>query len=591
MRYRTLLFCLLLSLAATGQEQQKSKKSFLASIDLKVPQLLEMHSVPGAALAIIEDGKIILQRGYGYADIQSGKRVDVNTGFNIGSVSKTPAAWAIMKLVEEGRIGLDSPAERYLTRWHLPKSEHDADEVTIRRLLSHTAGLSLHGYPGWSPKDTLPSLEESLNGKNNGPGRVEIIMEPGSRYKYSGGGFSILQLIVEEISGTSFEEYMQREVLDPLGMSNSSYRIDDEILASSSKEYDRYGGEISLELFTAQAAAGLHTTIEDFSKFALASMYQMKQHEKNNPVISAASLRMMMQPVPQALGRFGYGLGFMTEAIPGTDVFLAGHRGTNTGWHAIFSVNPKTNDGFVMLTNGGSGQQVYQPIFYDWILWELGVELESWYNEKPSIDKKINSIIDKEGIDQLSTRYLDIKKAEADKYDFSESKLNDLGYHFISKGQLEEALAVFKLNIDAFPSAYNTYDSYGEALLLKGLKEEAIENYRRSVKLNPGNENGIRVLQELGASTDDLIVSVPLEQLRQLAGEYVNIENVEWTIDIELKDGILFGNDRGYQFKMAPLGVDRFVNAENGSAVLFNTEDSEAITMEILGKFAFEKVE
>src|SRR5690606_33900362 len=102
-------------------------------------------------------------------------------------------------------------------------------------------GLSLHGYPGWSPTDELPTIEESLNGINNGPGRVEIIMDPGTMWKYSGGGFTILQLIIEEVTGEKFEDYMQTEILNPLGMTNSSYKIDERILNPSSLEYNDFG--------------------------------------------------------------------------------------------------------------------------------------------------------------------------------------------------------------------------------------------------------------------------------------------------------------------------------------------------------------
>ena len=99
----------------------------------------------------------------------------------------------------------------------------------------------------------------------------------------------------------------------------------------------------------------------------------------------------MMEPFPQANGRFGYGMGYMVEKIPETSVLLAGHRGANTGWQAIFNVNPKTNDGFIMVTNGGSGQNIYHPIFFDWALWQLGISLEDWYNPKPSIANKLKS--------------------------------------------------------------------------------------------------------------------------------------------------------------------------------------------------------
>ena len=589
-RQLMLLFAFLVPFVLNGQEKPKNIEQFVNEIDEKIPQLLNDFLVPGAAIAIIDNGEVILQKGYGFSDIEKETKVDLKTGFNIGSISKTVAAWGVMKLVEEGKIELDAPAEKHLTRWHLPESEFDSKEVTIRRLLSHTAGLSLHGYPGWSPNDKLPTIEESLNGKNNGPGRVEIIMEPGTKYKYSGGGFTILQLIIEEVTGKKFEDYMQSEILNPLGMTNSSYKIDDKIMAASSLEYNRFGELIDFELFTAQAAAGLHTTIEDFTCFAFASLYQMENHEKYNPILSADIIRQMMEPVPEANGRFGYGLGYMVESISGTSVLLAGHRGANTGWHAIFNVNPKTNDGFIMVTNGGAGQNIYHPIFFDWALWKLGVELEDWYNAKPSIANKLKGVIDSKGVDEIAAIYAELKQHQSGKYNFTERQLNDLGYHYLEKKNMEEALAVFKLNIEAFPNAYNVYDSYGEALLIKGDKEKAIENYKKSVQLHPGNENGKKVLKELGISIDDIIVKVPTEHLKLLAGEYLMTTDQKWKIVFEVVDGELVGKDGDYKFWALPVGENEFVNTDDGASLVFDTEDENAITLLLTNKFKFRKI-
>ena len=384
------LFILLLSFSVDAQKESKDIDQFVKEIDQKLPQLLNDFSVPGLAIAVIENGEIILQKGYGYADIGKDIKVNTATGFNIGSISKTVAAWGILKLVQEGKIDLDTPAEKYLTRWHLPESEFDSDKVTIRRLLSHTAGLSLHGYPGWSPKDKLPTIEESLNGVNNGPGRVEIIMEPGTKWKYSGGGFSILQLIVEEVTGQKFEDYMQAEILNPLGMTNSSYNIDDKILKASSLEHNNFGEVIDFELFTAQAAAGLHTTIKDFTKFAQASLYASNKNHQQ--LLSAATLEQMMEPAPASNG--GYGLGYSLDPIEGTSIVLRGHGGANTGWHAFLRVNPVTNDAFIMITNGGAGHNIYRKIYCDWIYWKTGESLGNRCEIRQPISNKIKQIID-----------------------------------------------------------------------------------------------------------------------------------------------------------------------------------------------------
>ena len=172
--------------------------------------------MPGAAVGIIHEGEIWMKRGFGYADVASGRRVDASTAFNIGSISKTVAAWGVMKLVQAGDLDLDAPASRYLTRWQLPESAFDHDGVTIRRMLSHTAGLSLSWYPGFQPGEPLPTVEESLSGATNGTGGLFVAHEPGSRWQYSGGGYTLAQL--EEVTKQPFAEYMEREVLELLGM-------------------------------------------------------------------------------------------------------------------------------------------------------------------------------------------------------------------------------------------------------------------------------------------------------------------------------------------------------------------------------------
>ena len=157
-------FTLLVPMVLSAQKESKSAEQFLEKIDEKIPQLLHDYFIPGAAIAIIEDGEIVLQKGYGFSDIEKEIKVNTKTGFNIGSISKTVAAWGVMKLVQEGKIDLDAPAEKYLTRWHLPESEFDSDEVTVRRLLSHTAGLSLSSVSAGIDYENLPTLEGMVDG-------------------------------------------------------------------------------------------------------------------------------------------------------------------------------------------------------------------------------------------------------------------------------------------------------------------------------------------------------------------------------------------------------------------------------------------
>ncbi|WP_298903869.1 serine hydrolase [uncultured Psychroserpens sp.] len=564
------LFFLLISLTLSGQNKSQDANSFTKELDQKIPKLLEEFVVPGAAITIIDDGKIVLEKAYGYADVARGKKVTTKTGFNIGSISKTIAAWGIMKLVEDGKIDLDAPAEKYLTRWTLPESDFDAENVTIRRLLSHTAGLSLHGYPGWTPNDRLSTIEESLNGRNNGPGRVEMIMEPGTKWKYSGGGYTILQLIVEEVTGQKFEDYIQTQVLNPLGMKDSSYKIDKDILENSSLEYDNFGEQIDFELFTAQAAAGLHTTIEDFTRFAYASLYAHKNNKKYNKVLANKTIESMMEPAP--VSNDSYGLGYQVETIPNTTYKLKGHGGANTGWHAFFRVNPETNDGFIMITNGGAGHNIYRQVYCDWIQWKTGESMGSRCVIKPSIAAKLKTIIDAKGASNVASAYNDLKTNKSGDYNFSERAINNLGYYYMGKKELTNALAVFKLNVDQHPESSNVYDSYAEALLENGNKEEAIVNYKKSIELDPGNTHGIEVLKTLNVDVSNIkTFEIDVAKLNDYVGKYQMAP--ELVITIAREENSLTAEPNGQRkVVIHPKSEDRFYVKEVEAEVSFSRD-------------------
>lgn len=479
--------------SVNAQLKSVSSDEYVSELDKKVSAWLDEFIVPGAALALIDNGKIILQKGYGYADIKNKVTVNGKTGFNIGSISKTVAAWGVLKLVEEGKIELDSPAENYLTRWHLPESEYDVNKVTVRRLLSHTAGLSLHGYPGWSPSDTLPTIEQSLSGKNNGPGDVRMIMEPGTKWKYSGGGYTILQLIIEEVTGQKFADYMQAEILNPLGMTNSSYTIDDKILSASSLEHNGYGEVIPFELFTAEAAAGLHTTIEDFVLFAMASLNVPNGLVADQSILEQSTIKLMTSPAPAANGR--YGLGYGIDSIQNSQAVLVGHGGANTGWHAYLRVNQQTGDGFAMITNGGSGHNVYRQAYCDWVNWKLGVSLGNRCIK--TITPLLINAIRREGIDAAIAKYKKMKETKSEDYFFSEGALNNFGYELLRSNKVKEAIEIFKLNVEEYPESGNVYDSLGEAYMVDGNNELAIKNYEKSISLDPENTNGVEMLKKL----------------------------------------------------------------------------------------------
>jgi CubicO group peptidase (beta-lactamase class C family) len=248
-------------------------------------------------------------------------------------------------------------------RWTLPASDFDAEGVTLRRLLSHTAGLSLHGYPGFWPGAELPSLEASLSGDTNGAGAVELEAAPGSRWKYSGGGYTLAQLLLEETTGRDFRAFMRAEVLEPLGMHDSDYGWPDELLERSATPYSPGGEPLPRggPLFPELAAAGLQTTVADMARFAEASLPRFRS-EDDPRVLSPETIDEMQRAVPPGED---YGLGYQIERRRG--VTAVGHGGANAGWIAYLRVVPETGDGLVLLTNASHGNAVVRQLETLWM--------------------------------------------------------------------------------------------------------------------------------------------------------------------------------------------------------------------------------
>jgi CubicO group peptidase (beta-lactamase class C family) len=256
-------------------------------------------------------------------------------------------AWGVLRLVEQGRIGLDEPVVGHLRRWCPPPSPFPADDITVRRLLSHTAGLSVHGYTGQTLDRPLPPIETSLSGEAGGSFPVELLDAPGRQWLYSGGGYSVLQLLVEELTGRPFADVIQTEILDALSMTASSFHW--RRTAATACPHDADGGRIPDFAFTEQAAAGLVTTAPDLARFVAAAMPGPEGEPPGRGVLSPAGVRLALTAAPASEGRWGlgYGVGF----LPSGDR-LAYHEGANRGLAGRPGTVARPADG-----HRGAGQQ------------------------------------------------------------------------------------------------------------------------------------------------------------------------------------------------------------------------------------------
>lgn len=349
----TLITVLILPFILKAQESKNQE--LIEALLKEAPIALKANNVPGMSIAVIKNGVVVFKKGFGFADVANQKKVTSTSGFNIGSISKMFTAWGIMKLVEDEKIDLDVPVSNYLKSWSFPASKFNTNKISIRSLLSHTAGLNVHGYNGYESKKELPTLIESLNTNE----KVSLISEPETKWKYSGGGYTILQMLIEEVTGISFEKYMEKAIFKPLKMKNTSFTIDKKILRKSAKAYDEKATEIPLRLFTAKAAAGLHTTLEDLIIFANATL-------STNPVLTRASILQLTKPTDLSNG--DYGMGYMIMNRFG-NFTLTGHGGSNEGWHSGFMLDFASKSGIIILTNGDSGRNVLFGSMKTWANW------------------------------------------------------------------------------------------------------------------------------------------------------------------------------------------------------------------------------
>jgi len=333
---------------------------FIAAAEEK----LQQEFAGNMAMALLEDGEVV-----GASFHSEHQPVTDSTSFLVASLSKWVTAWGVFKLVENGKLDLDKPVDSYLTRWHLPESKFDNEEVTARRLLSHTAGLvdSL-GYAGFKPDEKVQTLEASLTQPADAPwsnGAARVGVQPGERFIYSGASYTLLQLLIEEVSGQSFQEFMATEVLNPLGMNHSTFDRSEVQGRSLAEAYDTDGSISTFDTFTALAAASLYTTTADIARF-------MKANLGPNPVLSQESLDAMYTP-HAFLGKTGiHALGPKIFARDGKGVFIHGHDGS--GGPAINTaarINLQTGEGIIVFVTGNYNYASRMADY--WIFWTTGI--------------------------------------------------------------------------------------------------------------------------------------------------------------------------------------------------------------------------
>ncbi|KAF2508310.1 serine hydrolase [Flavobacterium foetidum] len=452
-------------------------------VDVVVNREMKERKIPGLQVAIVQNGKIIVNKSYGIAYVQDNIPVQTNSVFAINSITKVFTGTAIIQLAEAGKIDIAAPVSNYLDI--LPESW---SKVTIKQLLTHTSGLP----------DVLQLMDPETGGfgtyKNEKAVWEKLItlpmnFTPGERFSYNQTNGDLLGKIIEIYSGKKFVEKFE-EQFDTADMKHTVFGDSRDVIPHMAPTYfwrtALDGNSLSepklinnyFEFpYFRRTSSGLNSTSEDLAKWVIALT--------SGKLLSKASLEMMWQP-----SKFNNGKQTPWALGWGMNKFRPKHRavGMSGGGRSAFLIYPDDDLSVIVLTNlGGS----YPEDFLE--------ELAGIYN---------SDIIKSDPVTLLRTTLREIgfdkaisfteKEKKSNPYFVSdEFELNEWAYRLAAKEQNQEALEIFKLNVHLFPHSWNAYDSYGEILLKTGDEKKAVEMYQKSVELNPKNEHGIRVLQSI----------------------------------------------------------------------------------------------
>jgi CubicO group peptidase (beta-lactamase class C family) len=472
------LCALVFSVTASAQKNKyaplsnsKTTNEAISNLEKDIPNLMKLSDVPGISAALVRDGKIVWSKGFGFANAETKEPVTNETIFEAASLSKVVFAYGVLKLVDEGKLDLDVPLNKYLGNNYDVGDDARLNLITARRVLSHTSG-----FPNWRPDED---------------GKLPINFTPGEKFSYSGEGFVYLSVVVEKITGLKLEDFMQKTVLIPLQMTNSSFQWQDKYDKSGAYRHDLIGNK----LFRNQgknvnAAASLRTTAVDYAKFIAALL--------NGKGLKKQTFSQMFTPQinvgeksPQVFWGLGVGLETTDE---GKSLWHWGDQGDTKAYFTAFL--PR-KDAIVYFADSPNGLSITKEILDDAIGGKHPAVAHldySRYDNDPA-RALLKAIIEKGASESLKNYRQQRDQPNAAK--ISEFRINRIGYVLLQMKKIDDAIEVFKLNTTDFPNSANAWDSLADGYQAKGDKESAIKYYQKSLELNPQNKNAAEQLKKL----------------------------------------------------------------------------------------------
>ena len=566
--HSSLAVVLLLITATLSFAQPKAAK-----IDALVKQYAANGQFNGAIL-VADKGQVVLKKGYGMANMEWNIPNAPDTKFRLGSITKQFTAMLIMQLVEQSKLKLTGKITDYLPDY--PKAT--GDKITIHHLLTHTSGI-----PNYT---NVPRFFETLARNPYTPqaftkefSGLPLDFEPGSKFTYSNSGYFLLGVIIEKVTGKPYATVLTENILKPAQMADTGYDLFSPILPKRAAGYEKQGGKYVnapyLDMSIPYAAGSMYSTVED--------LYRWDQVLYTDKLLSASSKTVMFTPFlgsyEEGAGyAYGWSIGKTKVGERKDSLLLVEHGGGINGFNTIISRLPNDKQFVVLLNNTGRAplSDMRQNILR--VLYDQPVESP----KKPITDMLRQSILS-EPLAKSREKFNAWKTDKA--YSVNENDLNNLGYELMRDGKLPESINVFTFNVEAFPNSYNVYDSRGEAYMTASNKAAAIQDYKKSVALNPRNVNGFDKLKELGetveAPKDVAVAAVDEATLASYVGTYQLAPS--FSIVITQQGEKLFGQATGQPaFELFPESKTKFFLKVVDAQVTFVSNDKGEVEQLIL---------
>lgn len=480
------LLALLQALAALpgALAQEKAPKKSAQTKAQEIDTLMRLYHDYGqfnGSVLVAEGGKVILRKGYGMANMEWDIPNGPDTKFRLGSITKQFTAMLILQLMEQGKLTLDSKLGDALPYYR----KDTGAQVTIHHLLTHTSGI-----PSYTERPDLREFDKNSFGAEEFAKKYcsgDLQFAPGSKFHYNNSGYFLLGAIIEQITGKKYEEVLQERIFDPLEMKGTGYDHYATILKHRASGYQKtpngYRNAAYLDMSIPYSAGSLYSTVND--------LYLWDRALYTEKLLSTKSKELMFKPF---LNDYAYG--WDVRQVPagqgGEEGRVISHGGGINGFNTLIVRLANQENLIVLLNNTGGTKLAAMSKAIQNILYDKPYEVP-----KPSITEALWKIIMEKGADGAVAQYREWKKNNPNAYDFGEPELNTLGYQLLEMKKIREAIAIFQLNVEAYPQSFNTYDSLGEAYMAAGEKELAIKNYERSLELNPLNTNAVERLKKL----------------------------------------------------------------------------------------------